>query len=1000
MEKLLKLYKKISGSGYDPFPDRINQAVIYDFEYDSKRMGNAPTITAEMMYPNCLDDLWSDDVYVEFNGERYYIMNIPSSSYSNESCMFKHSMTFVSERKILENVYFKDGILTDFQFFGDIMMFIGYMNRSMTNDGLTYECITDNGITSEELLITIENMTLKEALDYAFECYDIPYYFGGNKKIHFGYYENEIADVFAYGSTNALLSINRENSTEKIINKITGVGSSENIPYYYPNFNVSGEHHVTYDPPELYTNIDNINFKKLDNYTNLRDGGIITFRKASGEDNGVYDFTNNEWLLYIGNDLAAKNYEYEGYKSFNGDFENYWVQVNKDFTTFNIDFIFYFIVTTDSFFLFDKKFNFTIDYLKTGFYFQLKEIISINDASVEVREWISDTQINYINQGDGIINVYLSAGFYKITFKKTIAVYSLGISNLIATEFKINLNPRFSTSSGIATGTQYSLQDVGISGYSQDYSFEEHKIISSNDIRVNSILRIRIFLKEFTYASLNTIIKAKWDIENEWNDFPSKSIEIISPEGNILNDYSLSENGIISFRSGSTYGIWNVHIDTIINMQNNNSQIRQGISFKYNSNLTRLHIPYNHFIFDDNSNKEKPAKVGVYFHDEDTVPDNAKLIISETVDWITPKSNLMPSIYRGTLGKECFYEALNNTWLDKDGQFYDFTNIYTADKAKEHIEDFDDVKPTIVGVKNSNGENINIFKEFAFDLNDNNEWETEGDTQTLKHSYFFGKLRKFDGPNGFNLFQQAIESGEMTITMTSGLCGSCDFVIGVNDDGENTVQVDNNGDLLRDDDGNVKFGAPQERQQDTSQYEVWVALKKDENSFGEILPDQEKYIIPQQDVDTFVLTNILLPDAYILNAEKQLEYKLLDYMLENNVDKFDFSIDFSRIYLALNPQILAKINENALINVEYNGIVNKLYVSSFSYNMSEDEALPKITVELEERLTKKENILQRTKKEINKNINVLVKNVTNQSTIINGGSNVSQTEELEWGTIV
>lgn len=990
MEKLLKLYKKTSGGGYDAFPDRINQAVIYDFEYDSKRMGNAPTITADMMYPNCLDDLWSDDVYVEFNGERYYIMNIPSSSYSNESCMFKHSMTFESERKILENVYFKDGILTSFQFFGDIMMFIGYMNKSMTNDELAYECIIDDGITSEELLITIENMTLKEALDYAFERYDIPYYFVGNKKIHFGYYENEIAEVFAYGSTNALLSINRENSTEKIINKITGVGSSENIPYYYPNFNASGEHHVTYDPPELYTNIDNINFKKLDNYTNLRDGGILTFRKASGEDNGVYDFTNNGWKLYINDKLAVFD------NKFQGGFGETPTNNNKFTVKCILDFNFSFNYSI----LFNTNFSVRLNSSYYPFYYE--EIPdNLDIINVDTNESVPFTRINdpATNTWRGLIKTNLTNGNFRIILNKEIQ-FPAG-ANIYEVLYKLDFNPQFSN-----TGIDYYFWGFDNNvNHSEDYSFEKNYYQSINDDLSSEIsLEIYLNLQKYTYVYLDSFIKASWLNLNDWHVFYPLGIEIKDSQNNIVN-YNL-DNGNISFRTGSSFDLYKITIRTFINMELPKlpdgylGSYQEGISFKYNSNLTRLHIPYNHFIFDDNSNKEKPAKVGVYFHDEDTVPDNAKLIISETVDWITPKSNLMPSIYRGTLGKECFYEALNNTWLDKDGQFYDFTNIYTADKAKEHIEDFDDVKPTIVGVKNSNGENINIFKEFAFDLNDNNEWETEGDTQTLKHSYFFGKLRKFDGPNGFNLFQQAIESGEMTITMTSGLCGSCDFVIGVNDDGENTVQVDDNGDLLRGDDGNVKFGAPQERQQDTSQYEVWVALKKDENSFGEILPDQEKYIIPQAGVDTFVFTNILLPDAYILNAEKQLEYKLLDYMLENNVDKFDFSIDFSRIYLALNPQILAKINENALINVEYNGIVNKLYVSSFSYNMSEDEALPKITVELEERLTEKENILQKTKKEINKNINVLVKNVTNQSTIINGGSNVSQTEELEWGTIV
>ena len=62
MEKVLKLYNSRGA-----FPNADNQIEVLSFNYDAKRMGGAPTIAATIMYGSCLDNVWSDDVYVEFN---------------------------------------------------------------------------------------------------------------------------------------------------------------------------------------------------------------------------------------------------------------------------------------------------------------------------------------------------------------------------------------------------------------------------------------------------------------------------------------------------------------------------------------------------------------------------------------------------------------------------------------------------------------------------------------------------------------------------------------------------------------------------------------------------------------------------------------------------------------------------------------------------------------------------------------------------------------------
>ena len=79
MEKILKLYAYVDGGANDtPFPDADNPIEIGAFRYDAKRMGGAPTITASVSYPTCLDDRWTDKVYALFNGEKYYLKQTPS----------------------------------------------------------------------------------------------------------------------------------------------------------------------------------------------------------------------------------------------------------------------------------------------------------------------------------------------------------------------------------------------------------------------------------------------------------------------------------------------------------------------------------------------------------------------------------------------------------------------------------------------------------------------------------------------------------------------------------------------------------------------------------------------------------------------------------------------------------------------------------------------------------------------------------------------------------
>lgn len=337
-------------------------------------------------------------------------------------------------------------------------------------------------------------------------------------------------------------------------------------------------------------------------------------------------------------------------------------------------------------------------------------------------------------------------------------------------------------------------------------------------------------------------------------------------------------------------------------------------------------------------------------------------ITQTLVKYVNTSKFLMPFKYRETDGKERFYNATNDTY-----EGVTFNNPFVEGKPKEHIIKVDDIKPSIEGMEYK-GQRIDMFEAFAYDDGDNDEtYEDEEGNVYFKHPYFFAKLK----PLGFNLFDHAIEQQPMVISFTSGDCGACNFEIAVDEETQkNTVQVDESGNVKRDEDGNVLCGSEalnqsiadfQPSQQDTTDHSVWIALRKEEETYGILMPKAPVNGVgghrPSTE-DTFVILGINLPYEYIEAAEKKLEAEIIKYLQENNNEKFTFSIGFSRIFFEENATVLNQLSENSKIRIIYDEKPYDLYVSSFSYNMATGDALPEIRVELDETLKVSQNALQ------------------------------------------
>lgn len=823
VEKLL-IYTDDEELGVISFPKDGTQAALSSYTFTEGRMGSV-NISSSLMYPKCLDDEWTQREFVEFRGERYWILDTPTSSKSNTDLRYKHELVFKSDRTKLDNTYFFDVVSPDagdvdqfvsnstkFTFFGDIAEFATRLNYSLQYSGVGYSVVIDDGISSEAKLMSFEDKYFSEVLQEVFNVYELPYYFVG-KVIHIGFTNNAITHTFKYGYDRELLTITKTNANYKIVNRCTGIGSTENIPYYYPNDTRKTEVGVEADP-------NNVSIKQAD----------ITI---VNEDKFKQEVSINEYLEY---------------KQING---------NEKSTTY----------------LDDKHSYLYLDlpYIQTG---QPQSW----GRRIYLAEYGKDSSKNLSNSLYIVFEAYQS-GEYTISLRTT----AVSTTSPAGGDFDI-------------------ARSVYYKEYGEATDWIPAELISSGDIYRN-------------YKLGNLIAGKKYDVQ---------------------------------YRTDVTFNIesnkWTLYLT------NYECYVRY-ISQQWTKN--DLSIPL--------------SRIGISITKQPTVGDKFKQIKIEK-DYMITSPNLLPSIYRETFGAERFYDAKNQTYINPDtGSYYDFENPYTEGNPKEMIVSFDYIKPTIKGIENAAGYKIGEILDVAFDDDDNDE--IDPNTNEYEHKYFYIKLRKFDGDYGFNLFDQAIVGSDMTISMTSGNCAACNFVISVlevedKDNNitifKNPVQVDSSGNIVTgSEDDKWDEANIQPQQQDTTTNEVWIRVSKDDDTFGVVMPSNNRNYKPKSG-DSFVLLHIDLPKQYILNAENELKEAIIKYMAANNSEKFNFSINFKRIFFAEYPEMLSQIDANARLQIEYNNKLHELYISQYTYKVNETDPLPEITVELSDTITIRKGNVQKS----------------------------------------
>lgn len=345
--------------------------------------------------------------------------------------------------------------------------------------------------------------------------------------------------------------------------------------------------------------------------------------------------------------------------------------------------------------------------------------------------------------------------------------------------------------------------------------------------------------------------------------------------------------------------------------------------------------------------------------------ENAASVIVTGRRWLDPSSVLLPSIYRNTGGTERFYYALNNIHkLPSGSGYYEFVNLYKKGNPHQGTVTFDDIKPTINGIVNAEGQLFGEIADVAFDSSDSDVKDSDGN---YIHSYFYIKLHKFNGDFGFDLFAHALasESAKINLIKSNG-CPACSFTIGcywnsTKNKCYNNVLTDGNGNLKSESGKmnsngdyilNNTYVEDNKSNQDSTKEELWIAVQKDTSTLGIVMPNASAGFKPQKG-DLFVITGIKPPKVLVTAAEKRLDDALIKHMSENNTDQFNYSVKFSRIFLQENPDFASKLNENAKLSIQIQGdsdsdgnlISHEVFVSNYSVKVDSDE-LAEVEVEL------------------------------------------------------
>lgn len=893
------------------FPSEDSPAIVSSYTYDAKRMGGAPTLTATIYSSEPLQ--WKKEEFVEFNGDRFFASYTPNSTKDNSSRMWKSEITFTSRRELLDNTLFFDVVVDDvdtqgkdryrsnqtkFTFGGTIYEFIARINSSMAYCGLYrptdeykgYYVVVDEGYgTNEVKEVSFEDQYLTDVLQLINTTFELDYYWNGNV-CHVGKVQHDLTDTpIKYGSSDALVSVSKENANYKIVDMITGYGSSDNLPYYYPNDDEFGE--AVFNTENFSKSlVSSISLGDVWKWNSNVYNNTLILGKNSKDSYTANVFGTSSYLI---TNFGGKDYKGKGEESKN---VLPTCSMGEEYTENNSSAVSRLIGSTTIWALFEFTSSAKEDSVKMdGLSFVAKE----DDSALKFGLEFSYEYAYYVGEDTNIDTAYKS-------------IQSVRGGGSMSGEGGGSFG---NSGSDVSNGWVFGDNITGLSNYTKSNK-KEH--IFERNSTSTIVIACKITATNIKKASgthrMNTVstsISGSIELTHK----PS-SVYYFETSGGYTQPYD--ESGI---------------------------------------NINRINdIPHKNLTFSFDGTDWNALEGGEN--------DAAKITITDRV-WLAPSSVLMPSIYRNSKGAERFYYALNNTHkLPSGSGYYEFVNLYKKGNPHQGTVTFDDIKPTVNGIINAEGQLFGEIADVAFDSADSDVKDSDGN---YIHSYFYIKLHKFNGDFGFDLFAHALasESAKINLIKSNG-CPSCSFTIGcywnsTKNKCYNNVLTDGNGNLKSESGKmnsngdyilNNTYVEDNKSNQDSTKEELWIAVQKDTSTLGIVMPNASAGFKPQKG-DLFVITGIKPPKVLVTAAEKRLDDALIKHMSENNTDQFNYSVKFSRIFLQENPDFASKLNENAKLSIQIQGdsdsdgnlISHEVFVSNYSVKVDSDE-LAEVEIEL------------------------------------------------------
>lgn len=288
-----KIGRNITFPIYNADGTSFHNLVLHRSVVDSVVMSLSDNITGDVYYKdNALAVSMHEYVIFKKNpedasedGVKYLLVNPPTivregvvSNNSDLNGMTKYSFTFYHPMYILNNLPFSDVAVSydeerylsqnkTFAWIGKPNDFIAKLNKNLENTQWVVVKSDRFPVEKDDVLsgiLTFENNTIADALKTGYETWEIPYvvdvvksgethYSQGKRfKVVFGLPSNEIyatdSDrqqnnpyVFRMGKGLGLKNNSRTPRNNKIITRISGYGSENNIPYGYPQIIWTGD---------------------------------------------------------------------------------------------------------------------------------------------------------------------------------------------------------------------------------------------------------------------------------------------------------------------------------------------------------------------------------------------------------------------------------------------------------------------------------------------------------------------------------------------------------------------------------------------------------------------------------------------------------------------------------------------------------------------------------------------------------------------------------------